>query len=156
MALTVDTNSYLAVVDADAYFLDRLNTSAWDGASAGDKSASLIQATKAIEAMSFTGSRSESTQKLSFPRSGVYVDNILIDSTKVPQDVKDAVCEYAILMLQEDYTTPDDLEAFESITLGAIKVDTKSSSGSNGKPIPPMVSALLDKYKDTSVRLVRA
>ena len=126
MALIIDENSYLEVADADAYFVDRLHTTAWDGATPGDKSASLIQATKAIEAMKFLGARNESTQKLSFPRSGVYVDGILQDATIVPQDIKDAVCEYAILMLQEDYTAPDDLEAFSDVQVGSIKISTNT------------------------------
>lgn len=154
MALIVDTNSYLSVADADAYFLDRLNTTAWDGATAGDKSASLIQATKAIESMKFLGSRYLSTQKLSFPRSGLYEDGILLDETVVPQNVKDAVCEYAILMLQEDYTAPDDLEQFGEVSVGSIRIKTNPSKGR--KPVPPMVDSLLSNYKDSTIRLVRA
>lgn len=154
MALVVDTNSYIDVADAELYFADRLHSSAWTGATAGDKSASLIGATKAIEAFKFKGKRYSTTQSLSFPRDGIYVDNILIDGATVPQDIKDAVCEYAILMLQEDYSAPDDLEAFNSVSLGAIKIDVNSYK--SGKSIPPAVASLLSNYKDTSVRLVRA
>lgn len=154
MALIINENSYLEVADADAYFADRLNSTAWDGATIENKPKALIQATKAIEAMKFLGIRSASTQKLSFPRSDVYVDNILIDDTIVPQDVKDAVCEYAILMLQEDYTTPDDLEAFSEVAVGSIKIKTNASKG--GKSVPPMVESLLSNYKDSTVRLFKA
>lgn len=154
MALVINENSYLEVADAEAYFADRLHTTAWDGATAGDKSASLIQATKAIEANKFIGARNESTQKLSFPRSDIYVDGILQDATIVPQDIKDAVCEYAILMIQEDYNAPNDLEDFSDVQIGGIKISTNSSK--SGKSVPPAVASLLSKYKDTSVRLVKA
>lgn len=154
MALLINDNSYLEVADADAYFADRLHTTAWDGATAGDKSASLIQATKAIEANNFLGYRTVDSQKLSFPREGIRVDNILIDSTIVPQDIKNATCEYAILMLQEDYTAPDDLEAFSEVAVGSIRIKTNESK--SGKSVPPAVGSLLSKYKDTSVRLIRA
>lgn len=154
MALALNDNSYIDVAGAELYFADRLNTTAWDGATAGDKSASLIQATKAIEAMKFLGTRYDSTQKLSFPRDGIYVDGILMDATVVPENVKEAVCEYAILMLQEDYTAPDDLEAFSEVAVGSIKIKTNRSKG--GKSIPPMVSSLLSNYKDSTVRLVKA
>ena len=154
MALEKDVNSYLTVAEADAYFADRLNATAWDGATVENKPKALIQATKAIESMKFLGSRSVSTQKLSFPRSDVYVDNILIDDTIVPQDVKEAVCEYAILMLQEDYSAPDDLEAFSEVAVGSIKIKTNASNG--GKSVPPMVASLLSNYKDSTVRLFKA
>jgi len=154
MALIVGTNSYINVTDADLYFEDRLHTSAWDAiVSLAEKGAALIQGTKAIEAFNYNGYRNTTTQALSFPRSDVYVDNILIDATIVPQDIKDAVCEYAILMLQEDYTAPDDLEAFSDVQIGSIKI---SKSQTKGRSIPPAVSALLLKYRNNSVRLVRA
>lgn len=154
MALTLNENSYLEVADADLYFGDRLNSTAWTGATPEDKAKALIGATKAIETMKFIGSRTVSTQKLSFPREGVYVDGILIDATVVPQDIKDAVCEYAILMLQEDYTAPDDLAQFGEVAVGSIKIKTNPSKG--GKAIPPMVASLLSNYKDSTIRIVRA
>lgn len=153
MALVVNDNSYLDVAEAELYFADRLHTSTWDNAVAGDKSASLIGATKAIEAMKFLGSRYDATQKLSFPRNGLIVDGIELDGAIVPQDIKEAVCEYAILMIAEDYSAPDDLEAFDSVSVGSISLTTSKKSG---KSIPPMVEDLLTKYKDTTIRLVKA
>jgi hypothetical protein len=153
MALLIEDNAYLTVIDADAYFEDRLNTAVWDDTTPENKSASLIQATKAIETNKFLGARYDTAQKLSFPRSGIYIDNILIDATIVPQDVKDAVCEYAIVMLQVDHTAPDDLEDFSEVQVGPIQIKTNANKG--GNTTPPMVVSLLGKYKDTSLRLVR-
>jgi len=151
MALIVNDNAYLDVATAELYFADRLHTSTWDNATEADKSASLIQATREIESMNFLGSRYDATQKLSFPRSGLVIDGIEVDETTVPQDVKSAVCEYAILMLAEDYTAPDDLSAFDSVSVGSISLTTSKSK----KQPPPMVSKLLTKYKDTTLRLVK-
>lgn len=153
MALEVGTNSYLDVTEADAYFADRLFSSTWETAEVTDKPKALIQATKAIEELTFSGTRYLDTQALSFPRSGLVVDGILLDETVVPQAVKEAVCEYAILMLSEDYTAPDDLEAFDSVSLGSISIDVNSRK--SGKSLPPKVEALLSRYQDNTLTLSR-
>ena len=155
MALVVDDNSYLSVADAETYFEDRLNTTTWDDAFDQDKSASLIQATKFIDVKRFLGSRYDSTQSLSFPRSGLYVDNILLDEDTVPQDIKDAVCEFAIYLLQDDYTAPNDLDSFSSVSIGTIAISVRDDYTDGIKTYPPAVVTILGQYTDNSVRLVR-
>lgn len=152
MALTVDTNSYISRADAITYFSDRLNSAEWTDATDADKDASLIQATKIIDTITFTGKKYSSTQVLKFPRSQIYYDGYLLDATIVPQQVLDATCEFAIWLLQDDYTAPDDLMNFESVTLGPIEVQTKVSVSRN---YPPMVTMLLSSFVDSSLRLVR-
>lgn len=155
MALTVGDNSYISLADAEIYFSDRLHTEAWDAITDDAvKSASLIQATKIIDRENrFKGSRLSTTQKLAFPRSDIYIDGIEVDYLTVPQDIIDAVCEYAIYLVQDDITAPDDLSAYNSVQISSIKVDLKDS-GSPSR-VPPMVKMLLSGYVDTAVRLVR-
>ena len=152
MALIVNTNSYISRADANTYFSDRLNSAEWTNATDADKDASLIQATKIIDGMTFTGKKYSSTQALKLPGTEMYYGGYLLDATIVPQQVLDATCEFAIWLLQDDYTAPDDLMNFESVTLGTIEVQTKVSSGKN---YPPMVTMLLSSFVDSSLRLVR-
>lgn len=96
-----DANSYITLVDADAYFANRLHTSTWDALTDPQKEAALIWATRVIEAkinaywdkkelpndatirilsdiksdtkcyFVWNGNPSSSTQALSWPRTGM-------------------------------------------------------------------------------------
>ena len=152
MALEVGKNSYITLEDANTYFADRLNSTEWDSATDPDKSKALIQATKIIDTKQYFGYKTSETQLLKFPRIGLCYDGVKIDSSIVHQNVKDAVCELAIWLLQDDFTAPNDLAQFNSVELGALKVETSSNQT---KGLPPLVSDLLKPFMDTSRRLVR-
>lgn len=153
MALTLNENSYVDVAEADAYFSDRLHSSAWETANIADKPKALIQATKAIEELSFNGYRYLETQALSFPRYELVKDGVELDPAVVPEQVKEAVFEYAIVMLSEDYTAPNDLDQFESVSLGSISIDVNNSKKSKG--LPPKVASLLSSFMATGLSLAR-
>ena len=73
MTLTVGTNSYLSVADADSYWSAR-NDSTWSGASTAAKEKALIEATQYIDgAYSFIGSIATSNQSLAWPRYGAVI-----------------------------------------------------------------------------------
>ena len=66
-----DANSYAAVAEADAFFEGHLYASAWTGATAGNKSAALVMATRLIDSQfQFNGSRTNEGQALQWPRAG--------------------------------------------------------------------------------------
>lgn len=104
MTLTVGTNSYITVAQADSYWSAR-NNSTWAGATTADKEKALIEATQYIDnSFSFIGVHGTldlDTQPLAWPRDGVvirsgtfkYVD---IENDVVPQAVKDAQAELAL------------------------------------------------------------
>jgi len=50
----------------------------------------LTKAHDYVESLTYKGARTSSTQLDSFPRYGVYVDNILVDSGSVPVDIINA------------------------------------------------------------------
>lgn len=56
----------------------------------------LTRAHDYIESKQYQGSRTDSSQTDSWPRSGVYVDSILQDSDVVPQGIKNAEMQTAI------------------------------------------------------------
>jgi hypothetical protein len=90
-------NSYISVADADAYFEARSN-STWDGAIDDSKEAALLYATLWVDRRYvWPGFIVISTQALSWPRGWAYdYEGRVIDSSTVPQAVKDAVCEAAL------------------------------------------------------------
>jgi hypothetical protein len=94
-------NSYVTLDEADAYFAARLDSDAWEGASAEDQQKSLYQATRAIDNLRFAGVKSDYynhtvlgqtfvEQPLEFPRNGL---------TVIPEGIKNACCECAVAFL---------------------------------------------------------
>jgi hypothetical protein len=108
-------DAYTDIDGAQAYFDGRLNTGAWDDSTDVDKGKALLQATRAIDRLNFSGLRtadytarvsnfgldgnlistsilppSSDTQSLEFPRNG---------ATTIPQDIVAACCECALAFL---------------------------------------------------------
>lgn len=106
MALTKGTNSYVTVAEADAYFTDRLEVSAWDAAVDLTKQKALITATAALDEMSWTGYAISDSQPLAFPRIGEYFDPrlgvmVYLDET-VPDRILKATFELALHLLNNE------------------------------------------------------
>lgn len=83
MAVTVGTNSYIDEAELIAYASLR-------GVSVDNATPILIKAMDYLESQSFKGAKTDSAQPLQWPRTGVYIDGVLIDSETVPQQTKDA------------------------------------------------------------------
>ena len=49
-----------------------------------------------VEVQPFKGAKTDSAQVLQWPRTGVYIDGVLIDSDTVPQEVKDLQIRMAV------------------------------------------------------------
>jgi len=99
VTVTVGTNSYIAVADADTYFGDRLYTTDWDDATPDQQGQALIMASKAIDRLQLAGIKTDSSQDLQFPRD---LQDGNDAQTAVPQPVLDACCEEALALLQFD------------------------------------------------------
>src|SRR4051812_18433186 len=98
MTLTVGTNSYIDVADADAFFVDALGADAWDTAEAATKAKALVTATRDIDRRGFLGKRAATDQVLQFPRCQMTAGGWVCDDT-FPQAVLDATCEQALFLL---------------------------------------------------------
>lgn len=101
MAVEISTsNSYITLADAETYFNERLNSDAWEDANENDKKRALITATKSIDRLNFSGAKTNDDQVLQFPRD---------DDASIPTTIKDAVCENALILL-DDKDIEDEIE----------------------------------------------
>lgn len=103
--MPISTPQYISVDDADAYFATRLNSDDWLNASLSEKTASLIEATRAINRLSYVGVKCDTAQANEFPRYTDYrlvVDCRTLDTPPappVPDEILIACCEEAIVRL---------------------------------------------------------
>lgn len=156
-----DSNSYLTVLEADAYFLTRLGGSLWADAATttARKEAVMITATRKINNLGFYGCKISEFQALAFPRyayqsrSGVWdVDSD--GNTIIPVEVGYAELECALWLLKN--------EGDEAISHDAKRGMNKVSSGkesydglSHGAPaiIGPEAVEYLDEFFAMSAEL---
>ena len=105
MALTVNTDSYVTLLEADAYFQARLFSSSWVGS---NKENALRTAAKHLDMMyEWYGDPYSILQAMSWPRVGLTSRNgASLDGTFVPVDIKHAQCELAYQWIQSDQLAP--------------------------------------------------
>lgn len=102
-----DANSFVTVLEADAYLATRLNASAWTGDE--NKKAALCEATRELSLATYQGDRASETQALAWPRFNAPNPDgtscyALYDETVIPQRIKDATCELALEFLRAGTT----------------------------------------------------
>lgn len=111
MALTIETGqivagaeSYVSAADATTYHTARGNT-AWTGTDAV-KEAALLKAAAYLDGHycnRFKGGKYQPLeQSLQWPRIGVLIDGYVLDAYTIPQRLKDAQCELALIALSAD------------------------------------------------------
>lgn len=117
-------NSYVTTVEALAYHTSRLFNVDWTAASTASQEAALEWATRLLDRQDWKGRRKTIPQPLRWPRYTVYdLDGYLLDSETIPQFLKNATCELALLLLRGDRTLEAGTEGFTSIQVGPIKLD---------------------------------
>jgi hypothetical protein len=141
------SNSYVSLADAALYFADSAYVSAWDDTDE-TQSNLLISATRRLDQEQFMGYRSSYTQALKWPRSGVYSDGILVAFDTIPQKVKDAVCELALVLAGSNILEQSELANFKSLSVGPISLvmNQPVQSGS----LPAQVARLLREFRTNS------
>lgn len=95
--LVVGENTYIDLAGADAYFDDSLKFASWDALTDDVKSKALVTATRMLDRQTWAGTKTDESQDLQWPRSGV-TDKYgnAIDSSTVPQQILEAQCELAL------------------------------------------------------------
>ena len=140
MALVIDVNSYIVVVDADTYFTDRVFCDEWFALATEEiKSKYLVTAFNLLEnSFIWFYNKTDSAQAQEFPRN---------DETSVPQKIKDAQCEITLLLIknQADLERPDKVMKHDKIT-----IQTDYMGRFND-----VITSLLDEYgQEKTVQIV--
>lgn len=159
----VDANSYASAADGDTYHAGHLYATAWVGASAANKDAALVMATRLIDGQfQFAGWKASATQALQWPRVSCLDPDGTEDlpADAVPKAVIEATCELARELLMADRTAAPAGEGLKYENTGTTQ---KGYDKSDTPPIiPRVVQAHLAKYgallksRSGAVRLVRA
>lgn len=165
MSLIVETGtgsataeSYISVVDADAYFLAR-NNAAWAALSTADKEAALRKATDYMTATyrsRWQGARVYPSQALDWPRADVIIEDVGVLITVVPEMVKRACAELALKAATAELN-PDLTQGVLQETVGPISVtyDKASPQRTRYAAIDAMLQPYLSSGGGVSMKLVR-
>jgi len=133
MALVLNTNSYVAISDADVYLETRIDSANWFSATEEVKGQALVTASLIIDDNSWIGSAVSSSQPLAWPRkNAMYNDNrlglsVTLTDSEIPNRVKVAVYEQALHLVDNEDLLMGATQTFESISVGSISI-----SDSNG------------------------
>jgi hypothetical protein len=141
MALIKGTNSYATVLEADTYFSDRLDVTAWTSASEDRKSQALITATSMLDDLTWNGAATNSSQSLAFPRSGYYFDprlGITVEMINIPLRISNACLQLANHLLNNDGLL-DDTGSVIDLNVGGISL----SRIRNPSKVPSTVKRLI-------------
>lgn len=115
MALVVEdgtglsnAESYASVAEGDSYWDLRGGSSSWDSASTSEKEAALRYATEWVDVnFTFKSAIYSTSQSLNFPRTTFY-DTEGREITGIPTKLKNAVCEVAVVHLDDKLNSSDE------------------------------------------------
>lgn len=109
--LEIGTDSYIDIAGANEYFAGRLHAEVWEQADDSTKEKALRQATRVIDRQLLRGRKTNSEQKLAFPR---YPD------AEIPKEVQKACCEEALALLERGNSQRRKLqqEGVQSFSIG--------------------------------------
>lgn len=145
-----DANSYATVAEAQAY-MDTLltGTDGWSAATTARKEASLITATRLIDAAyRWLGSPTFSDQALGFPRTGLELNAQTVNPDTIPRQMKEATSEFARQLLTVDpatIITDTTSQGIEEAKAGSLSVKFTAVASEDRRllPIPAYVAALI-------------
>ena len=144
MALVLNTNSYVTIADADTYFETRIDSAEWEAADDETKEQALVTATQLIDERHWIGAAVSSSQALAWPRKdAIYYDprmgqQITIANSEVPSQIKIAVYEQALHLVQNEDLIAQKVQTFESISVGSIRL-TDSNGDVTKTSITPSI-----------------
>jgi hypothetical protein len=134
--IIVDSNSYVTVAEATAYFDDRFGFDKWNDVT--DKEKVLISATQLLDSLcKWEGLLVDPAQLLAFPRLPV--------GNPTPKAIKDAQCEIAYKIIDTGSTSTDGGDGLKSLKAGSVQLDFKASTPDNPL-INDLVRSLIAPY----------
>jgi hypothetical protein len=143
---SASANSYATVAEADTYHDSRLFATDWTGAATATKTVALIMATRLLDAIyAWESWATDATQALQWPRTGILARNQLelVDSTVIPDELKNATAEFARQLIVADRSLDSDIETQGITSLRAGPVSLTFKNGVYTKTVPDAVVSLL-------------
>ena len=121
-------NSYVTDAEADTYFDERLNATAWTSETDADvKARALIMATRRLDQERYMGEKTTTGQALEWPRVWAFdKDGEEYDSAVIPTPVKHATFEMALRLLNDgnaDSLADTGMEEFKRAKVGEMEVE---------------------------------
>lgn len=122
MAISIDAtvggasaNSYVTLAEADAFMTGRLNASAWEtDATTDDRNRALVEATRHLSALDWSGYRTDATQALAWPRQWARDPDsptqAYYSTTVIPERLKRATYQLALAYIKQG---TNDVAAFD-------------------------------------------
>lgn len=149
-------NAYIEVTYADDHHGDRGNT-AWAAGAAGDKQSAIIRATDYVDkrfGRRFRGFRQSRTQGLEWPRLSAF-DNDDFLWQEIPDPLKKAVAEYALIALQLTDLLPIPARPFSHIdpTTGEVVSTVSGQARFSKEKVGPVEETT--SYSDNSALINR-
>jgi hypothetical protein len=178
MSLTVGTDSYISVTDADTYFSGVLYPDPWTTTDNATKEKALRLATRRIDSLMIRGVKADPEQTLEFPRAlyshsttyqNTYLDNPLsnhsirrlpgwVAETEVDNAVLNAVCEEALALIKNgsEANKREELQrqGVTSFSLGNLSETFSGGSTRSFKLLSSTAMQLMSKYTNGGAVIV--
>ena len=137
------SNTYATLAEAEAYVLTLPVATDWTAATDPQKNAALVQATRMMDTLDWSGWRKNPTvQALQWPRQAVQDREgyYVVDST-IPAKIRDACCEFAVRLIADDRASDAGGLAPETVKVGSLDLGRMVR-----RPIPASVLEMCREF----------
>ena len=139
-------NCYVERVEANAYFLDRVNAAVWATTDELTRDKALITAAQRLDQEEFVGTKQTVGQSMKWPRLGAinFLNDEFIPESSIPQQLKEANYELALHLLTDTSTLDESgLKAFEELPKpGGLNLKMRNPAPASGELPQQVVRAL--------------
>lgn len=148
---TVDYDAYLTLAAAESYLGAQITAAAWQASTDDDqKGRGIVSGTRFIDRQGWQGEKTDPDQAHAFPRTGLtYDDGSEVPSDAVPQEVLDANCELAALLVDgsnlQEVSNPGE-QNVQSLKAGSTAISYFRTDAQAGQRLPQVVQELLGRW----------
>lgn len=143
----VDANTYATIDESNTYHESHVYGTNWiEEVDDEVKAQALVWATRLLdEKVNWAGQVAVETQALGWPRRYVLdKEGRAVDEATIPQFAKDAVSEFARLLVDEDRTAENDTAGFKWLKIGSLGMGLDKN---DRRPVlPPSVFSIIKFY----------
>lgn len=160
---SASANSYITLSDANFIvdgFVEDADVTAWDSATDDQKNRALYTATQRIDRERFIGARTDDTQALQWPRTGVRKPDTYVNTyatgfpfrisedyfadDEIPEQVRKAQVVLAVyLNNNKDGIGLSGLEDFKSVQIGSLSITPDKTGAVGADRVPPLFERYL-------------